>query len=211
MAKSVMLFINAFSIKNQDRYKDTPANAARFANLTESDLILSNYALTGNKGSFTVKSLTRSFQGNNQTYTRAKLQNPKVTTYTELALDGVTDQASFMEAIKHIETAGVYQVAVPELNGESALLVIYPDLPEGTTEAERPELEEAAVFDTLTDALLFTFEDDKTITRDGNVLRLTDRFINDTVYYAEVGQAFLEVPDTDYGELDSTAFPAEGG
>lgn len=209
MAKtSVELFINALSVFNQDRYQADPAIAARFANLTPADVTVSNVSIDGDTDvvSAQINSATRSFQGTAQTFKRASLQNAKILPFTAKVLDGVTDQASFLEAIKHIDVAGIYQVAVPELSNANALLVIHPPIDEATPPEDIETATIAAVRGILDAALLYTFEGSATSTVVGSTIALADNYMKEAVYYAPVGATMLTVPATDYGELDDATY-----
>lgn len=211
MAKnSVNLFINALSVFNQDRYKSDAALAARFANLTEADVAVSNVTVDSGTDvvTATVKSATRAFEGTGQSFKRAKLMHPEVTTYTQKTLNGVTDQASFLDAIKHIDTAGVYAIAVPELSGAEALVVIHPPIDDATDPADVEEVTQDAVLATLAAAMEFTFEGTPTVATVGSTYQYSDNYIKDVVYHAPVGAAMLTIPATDYGNLDDTQYLA---
>ena len=209
--KSIALFINAVSIFNQDRYKDDAAIKARFENLTEADVAVSAYDLDTETDVFTVtiKSATRAWSGVDQSYKRAGLQNPKIANYTARTLDGVTDQASFLEAIKHIDTAGVYQVAVPELSGATALLVVHAPIPEDTAEGDVETATQLATKEELDKALLYGFDGTtETTTVVGSTYQFADNFLKGAVYHAPVGAAVLNIPATDYGSLDDETYDA---
>lgn len=211
--KSVALFINALSVYNQTRYAADAAIAARFANLTEADVTIADLAVDSSTGivSATVSSATRAWKSekDTQTFKRAKLNNPKVTAFTTKTLDNVTDQASFLDAIQHIDTAGVYQVAVPELNGKTALLVIHAPIADGTADADKPAATIANIEATLDPALLYTFNSaDKKVTLVGSTYQFEDNFIADAVYFAPVGASVLTIPATDYGNLDDSTYDA---
>jgi|AGFS01.1.fsa_nt_gi hypothetical protein len=209
--KSVALFINAISVFNQTRYAADAAIAARFANLTEADVAISNLTIDSSTDvvSASIKSATRAWQGDNQTFKRAKLNNAKVTTFTTKTLQNVTDQASFLDAIQHIDTAGVYQVAVPELNGKTALLVIHAPIADGTADADKPAATIAEIKKVLEPALLYTFNSaDEKVTLVGSTYQFEDNFIKDAVYFAPVGASVLTIPTTDYGNLDDQTYDA---
>jgi len=209
--KSIALFINAISVFNQTRYAADAAKAARFANLTEADVAISNLAIDAGTDvvSCSILSATRAWKGDNQTFKRAKLNNPKVTTFTTKTLDGVTDQASFLDAIKHIDTAGVYQVAVPELSGKTALLVIHAPIDPATPTADKPAATIANIEAILDPALLYTFDStDKKVTLVGSTYQFEDNYIKDAVYFAPVGASVLTIPTTDYGSLDDQTYDA---
>lgn len=209
--KSVALFINAISVFNQTRYAADAAKAARFANLTEADVAISNLAIDAGTDvvSCSILSATRAWKGDDQTFKRAKLNNAKVTTFTTKTLDGVTDQASFLDAIKHIDTAGVYQVAVPELSGATALLVIHAPIDASTPDADKPAATIANIEAILDPALLYTFDaTDKKVTLVGSTYQFEDNYIKDAVYFAPVGASVLTIPTTDYGNLDDQTYDA---
>jgi len=208
--KSLDLFINAFSVFNKDRYSATPAEAALFDNLVEADLQIS--AITEDSGTGVIAanivSTTRNFRGDAQSWTRATLQNQKILPYTVKTLDGVTDQASFLDAISHIEEAGIYQVAVPELSNATAILVIHAPIAGGTPAGEVESATKAAVLAAVKASIIYDFEDTVGSTTSGNTYVLADNYIKDAVYHAPVGVAYLDIPATDYGHLDATTYQA---
>lgn len=209
MAKtSVELFINAISVFNQDRYQSDAALAARFANLTPADVTVSNVSIDGDTDvvSAEINSATRSFKGTAQTFKRASLQNAKILPFTQKTLDGVTDQASFLEAIKHIDVAGIYQVAVPELSNANALLVVHPAIDAGTAPEDVEAATITAVRAVLDAALLYTFEATATSTVVGSTIAFADNYMKEAVYHAPVGATLLTIPATDYGQLDDATY-----
>lgn len=207
--KSIALFINAFSVYNQNRYSATPANAALFDGLVESDLIISAISIDSGTDvvSANVVSNTKNFRGDAQSWTRSKLHDAKVLPSTPLTLTDVTDQASFLEAITHIETAGIYEVAVPELSNATALLVVHPPIDSGTPTGSIESVTQAAVLTQINTAILYDFDTEAlSTTTVGNTYVLADNFIKDAVYHAPVGVAYLEIPATDYGALDGSTY-----
>lgn len=208
--KSLELFINAFSVFNKDRYSATPAEAALFDGLVEADLQIS--AITEDEGtgviSANVVSTTKNFRGDAQSWTRATLQNQKILPYTVKTLDGVTDQASFLDAITHIEEAGVYQVAVPELSNATALLVVHAPIAGGTPTGQVESATQAAVLASIKASIIYDFDETVTTTTSGNTFVFADNYIKDAVYHAPVGVAYLDIPATDYGHLDATTYQA---
>lgn len=209
--KSLELFINAFSVYNQDRYKDDATNLPKFQNLTEADLTVSNIAIAEETGvvSATVVSTTRNFKSADtadQTFIRADINNAKILPFTAKTLDGVTDQASFLAAIAKIEETGIYQVAVPELNGETAILVIHATIPEDTAPEDEESVTQKAVTDAIDAALLYTFDEARTVTTVGSTYVVADNFLKGALYHAPAAAATLVIPATDYGHLDDETY-----
>lgn len=206
--KSIDLFVNAFSVFNKDRYKDDADKVALFTGLTAADLQIS--AITENQStgvmSANIVSQTKNFRGDAQSWTRAKLQNQKILPYTVKALDGVTDQASFLDAISHIETAGIYQVTVPELNNATAILVIHAPIPANTPTGSIESVTQTAVLNAIKAAIIYDYDDSVVSTTVGNTYQFADSYIKDAVYHAPAGVAYLEIPATDYGKLDDQTY-----
>lgn len=210
MAKTIDLLANAIEVYNVDRYSDQPKIAARFENLKGEDIVVTNATVDGDgKTTFSVSSPRNNWSGVDQTYLRAKLSGPKIITTEAKVLDGVTNEATFLEEIKKIEDAGVYRVA--HWNGTAGatlVLVIHEPIPANTPAGDVDTATEAAVLAALDAKMLFDFEEDRTTTYAANTLLVTDAYLSDTIYHAPVGFDDLVIDPTDYGALDSDTYVA---
>lgn len=184
---NIALFVERFVSFNQNRYKDDPAMAPLFNNLTEAELEVTNIvdADGGAKRSATVRSLARNFIGENQTWTPG-LAATDLNLYNLTSDDIVESKA----ALGEITVPGVYAY---EDEGEIKVGIV--------VQFDTEEEGEAAVVEQVLRAGLVYEPGTITVDSAANTVEIGGNTYVGILDYVIGTEPVKVIPATDYGVL----------
>lgn len=182
------LFFERFLEFNLDRYKDDPTYLAAFTDLTFAEVTIADIVKTDGdtRRSATVTSATRHFKGLNQSWTPAKAA-------TDLKLYTLLNEVPLVDIGKLSEQTvpGLYSY----VDGEEVKVAVV--IANGVEEEEQ----DAAVEMVLRAGLVYDIPT-VTVNSVGSSVALIGDTFEGTLMWFEGAAEILEIPDTDYGQLE---------
>lgn len=193
--KHLELFFEKFLPFNLNRYKDDAAALAHFTGLTFADVQITAVTALAqpNRFSATVSSTTRRFRGVNQSWTAADAA-------TDLNLWTLKNPGAPLASVDELAeqtVAGLYSYVAADSKPTVGVVI-----PEG--------IAAGAVADAITTVLNSgaQYENDGyTVPEAGTTVLVKGTTYNGTLTWAAAVIPMLEIPDTDYGQLEG-ATPA---